>query len=557
MKQLSLLLLIFITPVVYSQNFQTLLDDFAGALQTVNAEKKEITQTLEPLDQGVLLLRITETDSKGKSKTTEYLFNIADIDKHTLLPRTKGSVIVLEPMAEAKQRVIKKIYDNGSPKYVYQLKIYATDINNARELAKKIKALIEPAKKSAASRIQLNGYAERIDWLKNHATEIQRENKTFTQAWDEDHFPGSLIFKQEIKAKKSSGSKEYHFHLATLHPRRIKFVVKDNIFGLKVETSSGDKLIRTLKDGNPAGYVKSIFIATDDVELARDFRKVLDDLIKDAEKKIDNLLPESNSINELIEKFNENNRTVQLKDRTLEQHLNGNCLLEYKLTETKKGKTYEHIYRVELQDLYNKNIRYVANGTSIYILLPVKAENKFIAHIENGKTQAYRSKMFIYVNQAEDAIVFTRMFKNAIKKCASKNKKKYDFEELTVSSLKNLLVKNTGNVENESKTIEQILEFDEDNIIRLKKVTGTSKSSTEYIYEIGLNDLNPNSVKIKISGKTVEVTVSTKQSAKIIKYYKNGKIQPYRKDMIFAARDIQNAKKIAGILTGLIKKSGN
>ncbi len=540
-----------------AQNLESLVNELSGKLQTVNTGKKEIGQSLRLLDRGVLMLEITETDSKGKTRTTSYVFNPADIDKHTLLPQTRSSVIVLEPMAEAKQKVFKKTYESESPKFVYQFKIYASDINNARDLAGTIKTLIAEAKKKVDSRLTLTGYNDRTEWLRQHNIQVQANDKNFDQAWEVRSFPGSVSFRQQINGKKNNVNNVYDLNLSTLHPMSIRFVVKDNVFGLKVETANGNKYIRYQKDGNFNGYVKNFFIATNDVEDARDIKQVLTGLIKDSKKKIENILPENNGIAEAIEKFNDKNNQIQLKDKTLEQELSGDCLLQFKLIENKKGKTYEHLYKVELSDIYPKNIRYTSNGSSLYILLPVKGEERFIQHIENGKLQNYRSKLFLYTGQIDDAIFLTEMFKNAVKQCAQKNKGKYDFSNKSLPELKQLLARQIKNLENDTKSVEQIIEFDEENIIRLKKNVMSSKSGTEYIYEIGLNDLNPKSVRIKISGKKATVSVSTNQNAKIIKFYKNGKIQPYKKDLSIEAIDIQNAKNIAGILKSLIEKSGN
>ena len=89
--------------------------------------------------------------------------------------------------------------------------------------------------------------------------------------------------------------------------------------------------------------------------------------------------------------------------------------------------------------------------------------------------------------------------------------------------------------------------------MKYQNVITTKSSSKELIYEADLSDLNPKSIKIKVSGKKINVEIATKHLEKLIQYYKDGKIQAYQNKFNIPAPDIETARKIKRALYDLAK----
>src|SRR5688500_4827699 len=78
-------------------------------------------------------------------------------------------------------------------------------------------------------------------------------------------------------------------------------------------------------------------------------------------------------------------------------------------------------------------------------------------------------------------------------------------------------------------------------------------SSPEQVFEYSLSDINPASIGVEVKGKWLYVVLETDFKAKIIKYYKDGKIQPYTSALQFAVNDVDIARNLVSALNKAVK----
>ncbi len=554
-KQLVLYFILILATLSNAQDFDTALQNISGQLATVQSGKKEYQQSVDSSGPGIVILHIDEVDSKGKTKSYVYEFNLADIDPNTVRAYAKHDVFTVSMTTKKKQKLIKKTLDNEKTNYVYELIIYATDPDNGRNLVKSIKEAIPAARKILDKRLALHGYTERLNWLKKHIGNVELSKKQITQELTEkSDYPGSVSLHKNIITGKNEKDKIFDFNLAYLNPKQIDFYINGDVFGLKIATKRGKKLIKLTENNEQKAYTNKFYIATKNVEEARDLQKVLMDIIPLAKQKLEAALPEVSGLQDGIKTLNGLIESVKVNDTEYGQNFSGDCIINFTQNINEAKKSYSDLYEFNLADLNKKQIKTKTKGKVIVVELNTKSDHKYIKYSRNDELKGYKSTFNIYTPGPEQAIVVQKVLKKLTMKCQEKfdpkKQKPLDFNQaaqLLQENLKNFNIGDTG--------YEQSVDFTDGNKnLKYQNVITNKSSSKELIYEVDLSDLNPKSIKIKVSGKKINVEIATKHLEKLIKYYKDGKIQAYQNKFDIPAPDIETARNIKRALQNLIKK---
>lgn len=556
MKKLFISYLLFTTVIVANaQSFDTVFQDISGQLQTVQSGKKEYQQSIESPEPGVVSLHIDEVDSKGKTKTNVYEFNLADIDPNTVRSTAKRDVITVNLTTNKKQKLIKKTVNDEKISYVYNFTLFATDPDNGRSLAEAIKKAIPAARKILDNRLALNGYTDRFDWLKEHIGNVDLIKKQISQELSENtDYPGAIVLHKNIASGKKEKDINFSFNLAYLNPKQIDFYVSGDAFGLKIATKHGEKLIKVTENNEQKSYTNKFNIATKNVEEARDMQKVLTDIIPLAKQKLEAALPKVSNLQKGYDILNGLIEKVTVNDQEYSQNMTGDCVVNFEQTINGSKKSYNDVYEFNLVDLNKNQIKPKTKGKVIVIELKTKSNQKYIKYTRDNEVKNYKSGIQIYVPGAEQAVIVQKVLQEMTGICQAKFDPKKQ-KPLNFNAASQLLQDNLKNFNLGDTSFEQTVEFLDDNkSIKYQNVITGKKSSKELLYEVNLSDLNPKSVKIKVSGKKINVEISTNHMEKLVKYYKDGKIQSYQNKIQFPAPDIETARKIKRALQNLTKK---
>ena len=556
MKKIFIYFLLFTTVIVANaQNFDTVFQDISGQLQTVQSGKKEYQQSIESPEPGVVSLHIDEVDSKGKTKTNVYEFNLADIDPNTVRSTAKRDVITVNLTTNKKQKLIKKTVNDEKISYVYNFTLFATDPDNGRSLAEAIKKAIPAARKILDNRLALNGYTDRFDWLKEHIGNVDLIKKQISQELSENtDYPGAIVLHKNIASGKKEKDINFSFNLAYLNPKQIDFYVSGDAFGLKIATKHGEKLIKVTENNEQKSYTNKFNIATKNVEEARDMQKVLTDIIPLAKQKLEAALPKVSNLQKGYDILNGLIEKVTVNDQEYTQNMTGDCVVNFEQTINGSKKSYNDVYEFNLVDLNKNQIKPKTKGKVIVIELKTKSNQKYIKYTRDNEVKNYKSGIQIYVPGAEQAVIVQKVLQEMTGICQAKFDPKKQ-KPLNFNAASQLLQDNLKNFNLGDTSFEQTVEFLDDNkSIKYQNVITGKKSSKELLYEVNLSDLNPKSVKIKVSGKKINVEISTNHMEKLIKYYKDGKIQSYQNKIQFPAPSIETARKIKRALQNLTKK---
>lgn len=411
------ILSLFVTFLSTAQDLTTEVEAISTHLTTVNNGKKDFNQTISVIDPTVVNITVEEVDSKGNSSTKSYIINPADIKKNGVKKVVKKNLIYVE--VPTSQKLIKLTTNNEKVSYVNSLKVYASDINNARELVSKIKEAIPRAQQLVDQRITLTTYQECINWLENNIGSVSSSSWDYTQSINENSsYPGSIEFNKEIISTKSTENTKYLFNLLLLNPKTVSFKIYGDLFSVTVETNKAVKTIKYLEDGLQKNYTNKITIACSDIEQARDLRKVLKTIIPLAEESFNNSISPITNNSSGITRLNNLTGSFSINDSSFKQRFTGECIIDYTKEYDKGDDTEISDFNLSLNDINKNKINYNSKGELLFVDIFTKNEEPFIKHITNGEDVKYEKMVRFYVPSIENAILLKQTLKDLIFLCS-------------------------------------------------------------------------------------------------------------------------------------------
>lgn len=424
MKHFVILLtsLLFINNAL-AQDFNSKISSFSEVLKTVKSNKKEFTQSIEEIAPGVINITITETDTKGKSITKTYELNPTDINKNAVSKVVKKDLIYIQIKAKNRQKLIKQSVNNEKNNYIDNFKIYAADINNARELESVFKELIPLAKEITKERVQLSSYEELFNWLENNVGEVDLQKKQISQSFKESTaFIGSVNFKKNVATEKSTEKTQYDFNLFSIKPKSVKFKISGESISVYFETKKSRKTIKQFESDNFKKFTNKVTISCANVEQARDLKKVLKDLIPLSKKAFNNTLKHVSTVSEGISKLNSLIGSIKLSEKNIEQNFKGDCIIDFKLT-IDSDKSETHDYSFSFSDIDKKKVNFGSKEDYLFIDLFTKGGEPFIKHIGDDNKSSYIKTLKLYASSIENTVILKHTLIDIIKLCGGDTEK--------------------------------------------------------------------------------------------------------------------------------------
>lgn len=558
MKKLLVILLIAVQFVATAQEAE--LNDMVQKLQssvsTVASASKTFEQQVSSPSPAVIRYAFDEVDSKGVKTAIAYEFNLSDIDPYAVRQETLKDLIFVTLTVKNKQKLIKTFKNNEVQAYDEAVQIHAKDVDNARVLIEILKKGIVPAEKYMASKLKLNSYNEMTDWLTTNVKNVSLGAKSFTQSMSKGEYPGSLRFQVVESEGKTAADEQFTFNLADINVNTIAFKVTGSRFSLKFEAAQKLKSISYKKDGQDKPFVDEITIATNNVDEARDIKTVLSLAIPKAIELVKNDMPRINSDNDALQALVSNLKDVKISSKTLTQSAEPKCLTTISQTEQTANATEKNTYTFNWIDINPNTYRIEVSGDKMFIEVATNEKKKLVMHSKNDKFEGYDSEIKLYADNIETARRLKFALDKSIEKCKASYKESFSSDN--VASMVTWLKSVVGEVVVEGASVKQILELVSEgdyNKLKLTKIEVKGNSSVEEVYEFNLADINPMTVNFEIKGKWLFIGMESNFKNKIIKFYKDGKIQPYVYKLDLAVADIETSRNVISALKKGIEKS--
>lgn len=556
MKYLTGLLLLIFSFFGFSQQaeFESIVTDIQTNLLEVATGDETYTHEIELLNHSVLKYTLIEVDDKGNREELIYEFNVADLDPYVVREETKQDIIYLSLTVDNGQKFIKKYEDGEAKGYEESMLMVTKNIDNARTLKDLIKKAIPIAEKIMSNKLSVETYPEMEAWLEKNVVNAESGSKSYDQKLvAQEDFPGNVRMIQTVITSKSSEEKQYIFNLADININSLKFNISGSSFSLDFETKRKQKVIRVLKNGAPDGFDDEIEIFTNNVEEARDLKNILTKAVPLAEDQVEASIQKFESMQTAFDYLSKYVQNIDYGDESVEQSVEGNCLLKFNRTETDAKSTSKLTAEFNLIDINSNLIDYDVASDRMFVEFSTKESLDLLKTYENDEFDKYDDELKIFAENVEVARRIKAALEDLIKIC----ERDYvdPFTNMSLDQKITWLTENMDEVRIDDETITQTFEKidpSDPEKIKLTKLEVDSKGGTEEIFEFNFTDLNPKSIQYDIGSKTLAVSFETKFKEDIIKYYKDGEIENYQDGFELSIADIEKARNVILVFNQII-----
>ena len=544
MKRLLVFILVLGAQLAEAQDesFETLIAKLQTVIGKVQTSSKTLEQKLELVEFSSVRYSYDEIDQKGVKVPHTSEFNFADIDPYAVRQVTQKDVLMIVLAVKNKQKLAKITKAGESEPYDEQVSIYATDVDNARVILELAKKCIPPAEKITNSKLKLASYDEMTAWMLKSVKDVSLGSKAVNQALAKGEFTGNFVLNQIETDGKTAHQEELIFNLADVNLNSLTFKISGNRFSLNMEMLQRLKVVHVVRDGQPKAFQDDITIFTNNVDEARDLKNVINMAAPLAIAKIKSELPPLKTKEEALSAVAGLVKDVKIGDKTEGQTVTPECITTFTNTEQSASATVKNVYTFNWMDINPNTVRVVVSGEKMVLELPTLDKNKVVMNLKNDKMDGYESEVNIFMLDMEVG----RRLKEAVEKtigyCKSTYKEPF---QSSPTAIVEWLRNTSGEVVVEQVTQSSTIESPEpDNLNKIKVTLREVKasSSVEEIFELNFSDINTTGVDFEVKGKWLFVKMETNFKSKIIKAYKDGKIQPYAYSLSIPMKDIETAR---------------
>ncbi len=538
-----------IAPNAWSQgeSIGDLIRKLQSTLTNVEAANAVYEPQVKLIEGATITYTYTQTDKKGEKTTVSSDLNLADVDPYAVRQETSRDIIYVVLTAENKQKLFSST-KNGKPEaYDHELKILSKDVDQARAIADIIKKAIPLAKKQLEGRLKLSGYEAMKKWLIEHVVNVNDGAKSINQTLTAETYPGSFKLVLVESDGKSSHQTEYVFNVGDINATLLGLKVSGTRVGVDISMADRLKSVSVMRDGQPKPFEDNLIINATSVDAARDLRTTLGLMVPQAQAKIKESLPTTNSADDALSKIATLLGEVRAGDNTFKQTLSGKCLTTVTMVQSSSGSSTTTTSTFNWMDINPALVRLEASGEKMTLELPMLEKKKLVNFSKNGKATGYQAETSLMVPQVESGRRIQHLTAKLIELCKTSYKNPFPAD---LKGVVTWMCGAVGEVQVEDVTVKQILERagDDQNKMKFSRTTIKASSATEEIFEFNLGDISLASITSDVNGKMLTVKFETNFKNKIIKAYKGGTIQPYASGLEITVADADAARSLVGAL---------
>ena len=523
------------------------------AILPVQSGSKNYEQKISFTEPALLRYSYDETDQKGNKVNYAFELNLADIDPYAVREQTQKDLISVSVTARNKQKLIKAYKNDVVQPYDAQMAIISKDIENARAIADIIKKAIPLAEKVMASRLKLSGYDAMVSWLAANVKDVSLGDRSIKQSLVKGQRVGTVVLTRVEADSKSSAEEVFTFNLADVNPNAVVYRITGNQFAINFESLQKVKYFGLLKNGETKPYVNEILIHTNNSDEARDLKQVLGSVIPLAVEKVKASMPAVSNDKDGIQKVTALIVDITYGEKETTQKLEGSCLAEFTQIQKDPKASSKSVFKFNWMDVNPLASKIEVSGDKMYVDVNFAEDKKLVMHTAEDKFKGYESNIRMYMGDVESARTLKFLMDKVVEKCKASYKEPFGSDVASTTAYFRNSVKELSLDE---MTLKQAIEpVDGDaNKFKFTVIEVNPKgSSAEQVYEFNLRDINPSSVAVDVKGKWMYVVLETDFKGKIIKYYKDGKIQPYTSALQFAVNDVDIARNLVSALARAVK----
>lgn len=491
-------------------------------------------------------------DAKGIEITEEHSFNLADINPDKISLGVSGKDLSVELKMKNDNKYVRTLKNGTLQNYSNSVDVLVPDLETARNIVQAFKYAGEQSKPVYKSFSDAN---QALNYLQENIKDITSGSNNYQQVLEYESKPDGIVtfISKNTDSKGVTTEEKYQLYLNELIPN-VDLNISGKDILIKLNVKDKQKLIKTTKNGELQNYTGQVEIYTDNIEAARELSNAMNYAILNRDAGIQKWADTGKAAAWAIS----NTGTITESGKTYKQKLsidpsNGNKIT-LSLTTTDSNGDTEETYELYIADVDKGNINLSVSGKKMLVKITTGKE-KLIKVTKLNQIQNYSSSVDVIFDDTKQA----RNFISAIKYIAENSKTSEKTFADSPSAFK-YIASSLQPVSTGTYTIEQTIEMVDNNSCKLKLSAiqlDSKNTSTGFVYEFNLSDINAEGIKLEISGKEMRVKLETKGKQKLIKPYKNGDVQNFTSDMVIYADDVAVARNMINAFKAIAKRCSN
>ncbi|WP_298550211.1 hypothetical protein [uncultured Algibacter sp.] len=382
-------------------------------VQDVEYTKTQFVQKIDPSDTNNGHLKVNTTiNSKSKTTTYEYEFNLATLNPNSLIFKINSDEFYIEANSRRNIKTIKVFKNGVQESFTNKVRFYSGSIENGKDIYKVLKQIIPIAEEAFSnSKPNISSTASAYQYLNGIIKNISTNDNTIVQSIDGDCVTKIIV--QETNPKETINN-EYNFNFNDINLDNIDFNTNKTRLYIEVNTRKKADFIRHVKNDELQNYTNDFKLYVNSIEDAMLAKEALQNITKNCE--LSKVKTDFNSITSGLEALKNEVTLVKIGDDNYDQSLETVNTSPYVLKITsvfsnlKSSK--ETIYEFGLGDINSKNISIATSGKKVMVEINTKHLEKIIKTYQDGSIKSYAYKIAIQATDIENARRIVNILKN-------------------------------------------------------------------------------------------------------------------------------------------------
>jgi outer membrane protein OmpA-like peptidoglycan-associated protein len=539
-------LLFFVFSFLYNwaqaQDLNTSLTEVKKYVKQIKLEKSSINQELEisGANPSEINMKVTLTDSKNKTSTEEYKFDLIFFDISQVKREDSKKELLIEMKTSNGFDAIQYLKNGKLEKYQDKVSIRVDNADDARELEKQLKAAITAAKSRFEASLKLpSTFNELQKYVESAIKSFEANGITVSQKTIRGNlYNDRVVIKSKIAGAKSDEDNSFDFSWADLAESSIEIKSAGKAVAIIASCTDKNEFIKKTDLGkNKTEYEKEVHFFVSTPTEAKILTSALQKFIPIARKEMQNRLPKNGSLGlEVLGKISD----FQVNESQFNQKATETCLCQYTRKAVVNGKSKDENFLFNLSDLTGFKI----DVKKEYAVIAAKTIDnlKFVSKTDEKTKRSFDNEIEIYMPDIETARTLLSVLPAISNKCKESIRPE-NFDWL-VNKLKTA----------ELSDMTQTLSLQEPNNRakwRFMVAKNGGKKTSEKVYEFNVYDLDVTKTKFEVEGQNLALTIDTKNKEKLLKQIEDGK-PTFTNEMQFLVSNAEDVKKINITLKGMI-----
>lgn len=527
------------------RSLEAVLQDIQEQIGEVQFKKETYLQTFSYEESAPYRasLTIEEVDSRGRSETQRFLFNLSFLDEN--LVRWESSRDEMQVQLRSGRDEVFKVYEDGElDGYEEEAVLYSPNVDKARALERLFREAIPLAEKAWEKDAALpEDFTGLRQWLAEEVGDVAMEQEGFRQKLaQEEGSPGRMQLRSIAYSEDGvEGEVRYVFGLEDLLVNSIRAATKGKTAFVELEIKRGDDFIEVMEEGE-LEYEDDLKIYGQDFEQAQRLAYALRTIVEPAEAAAEAAMPQPQGQSAILKALSGAVKSFSRPEEQVTQALEPACLTAYTRAVLDDDEEERARYELDLGDLNPKTVKIDVSRADIQVEAEIINGKDYILPYDNGEQENYDDELAIGAASIPNAKELAYLLAEAAKACRTELLPK------GLPWLSNAL--ETAELPGEDVILQEIgMQEDDPCKLRFKR----QEDDEEELFEFNAYDMDAAGMEVEVKRDEVSLLMPTLRSEKTINLYIDGGELEFTDEISLMLPDIPTAKQAKATMASIVE----